>query len=191
MTGIVLAGGRSRRIGTNKALLPFEGGTLLGRAVGVLGAVAEKVWVIVDSAEGCYSSEVAVKEDVYPNCGCLGGIYTGLMAAETEYSFVLACDMPFIRPEFLSFLAAHVKDRDVVIPKTAKGYEPLCAVYSQACLNPIRNQLEAGRFKVTGFLGEVRVRIVGEEEIGRFDFDGRMFYNINTWADYEEAVKCK
>jgi molybdopterin-guanine dinucleotide biosynthesis protein A len=191
MTGVVLAGGKSRRIGTNKALLPFEGSTLLGRAVEVLGAVAEKVWVIVDSAEGCYSSEAAVKEDVCPNCGCLGGIYTGLMAAETEYSFVLACDMPFMRSEFLSFLAAHVKDWDVVIPKTAKGYEPLCAVYSKACLNPIRNQLEAGRFKVTGFLGEVRVRIVGEEEIGRFDFDGRMFYNINTWADYEEAVKCK
>jgi molybdopterin-guanine dinucleotide biosynthesis protein A len=191
MTGVVLAGGRSRRIGTNKALLPFEGSTLLGRAVEVLQSVAEKVWVIVDSAEGCYSSEAAVKEDVCPNCGCLGGIYTGLMAAETVYRFVLACDMPFIRPEFLSFLAVHAEGWDVVIPKTAKGYEPLCAVYSKACLNPIRNQFEAGRFKVTDFLGRVRVRIVGEEEIGRFDFDGRMFYNINTWAEYEEAVKGK
>ncbi|MCK5734681.1 MAG: molybdenum cofactor guanylyltransferase [Candidatus Latescibacteria bacterium] len=191
MTGVVLAGGKSRRIGTDKALLPFGGSTLLGRAVEALQSVVEKVWVIADSTEGCCLPGVAVKKDVRPNCGCLGGIYTGLLAAETVYSLILACDMPFVRPEFLSFLAAHAEGRDVVIPKTAKGYEPLCAVYSKACLKPILSRLEAGRFKVTDLLGQVRVRVVGEAEIGTIDLDGRMFTNINTWAEYEEAVKCK
>ena len=189
ITGMALAGGKSRRIGTNKALLPFGEGTLIVRAVGVLSSVVEKVWVIVDSAEAFCELGVAVREDIRPNSGCLGGIYTGLVVAETEYSLFLACDMPFMRSEFLSFLVSHAEGWDVVIPKTAGGYEPLCAVYSKACLEPIRRQLEERRLKVTDFLGQVRVRIVEQEEIGRFDGNGRMFTNINTWAEYEAAIK--
>jgi len=189
ITGVVLAGGKSRRIGTNKALLPFGEGILIEHTVGVLSSVVEKVWVIVNSVEAFCSPGLAVRKDIRPNCGCLGGIYTGLVAAETKYSLVLACDMPFIRSEFLSFLGAHAERWEIVIPKTAKGYEPLCAVYSKACLEPIRRQLDKGRLKVTDLLEQVRVRVVEEEEIGRFDGDGRMFYNINTWAEYEAAVK--
>ncbi|MFH1007516.1 MAG: molybdenum cofactor guanylyltransferase [Candidatus Latescibacterota bacterium] len=189
MTGIVLAGGKSRRIGSNKALLPFEGRPLILRAVEALESVAEKVWVITDSSEVYSSFGFSVRTDVLPTHGCLGGIYTGLMAAETPYSLVLACDMPFARPEFLNFLTVQMAGFDVVIPKGTKGYEPLCAVYSKACLKPILSQLEAGQFKVTDFLERVRVRVVEPAEIEPFDPDGRMFTNINTLAQYHEAVK--
>lgn len=189
ITGVVLAGGKSRRIGTNKALLPFGEGTLIVRTVGVLSSLVEKVWVIADSTEVFCSLGLAVKKDIRPNCGCLGGIYTGLVVAETTYSLFLACDMPFMRPEFLRFLGAHAEAWDVVILKTAMGYEPLCAVYSKACLKPIRRQLEEGRLKVTDLLGQVQVRVVGEEEIGRLDRDAKMFYNINTWAEYKKALE--
>ncbi len=173
----------------NKALLPWGEDTLIGRAVEVLSSVAEKVWVIANSEETFCSLGLRVREDIRPNCGCLGGIYTGLVIAETEYSLVLACDTPLIRSDFLNFLVAQAEGWDVVIPKTASGYEPLCAVYSRTCLKPIQRQLEEGRLKVTDFLEQVRVRIVGEDEIGRFDEAGRMFTNINTRAEYERALQ--
>jgi molybdopterin-guanine dinucleotide biosynthesis protein A len=125
--------------------------------------------------------------DVIAEAGSLGGIYTALLSVKTPYILCLACDMPFMKPAFLRHLCDTAPQADVVIPRDAKDFQPLCAVYSQRCCEPIHRQIEAGQLKITGFLDQVRVRVIDEAILAHFDPDGRMFFNANTPEEYEEA----
>jgi molybdopterin-guanine dinucleotide biosynthesis protein A len=124
---------------------------------------------------------------VIPEAGSLGGIYTGLVHAKTPYSLALACDMPFVKPAFLRFLCDMAGEADVMIPKNAEDFQPLCAVYAQACREPIRQRIEAGRLKITGFFDQVRVRVIEGEVLARYDPHDVMFFNANTPEEYERA----
>ena len=125
--------------------------------------------------------------DVIAEAGSLGGIYTGLVSAKTPYSLCLACDMPFVKPTFLRFLCDTAAEVDVVIPRNAADFQPLCAVYSQVCRDPIRHKIEVGRLKITGFLDQVRVRVIDGDLLARYDPYDSMFFNANTPEEYAKA----
>jgi molybdopterin-guanine dinucleotide biosynthesis protein A len=125
--------------------------------------------------------------------GSLGGIYSGLSAAQTNTVFVAACDMPFINPDLVCYEAGFVREFDVVVPRTNAGLEPLHAFYSKTCLEHMGTRLRKGQLAIRAFFDDVRVREVGPDEIAQFDPDGLSFFNINTQADLsraEEISRC-
>ena len=187
VTGIILAGGKSRRMGRDKAFLPFGKGQLIERVIEVIRQVTADVILITNTPEQYQRFGLPMFADVIAEAGSLGGIYTGLVSAKTPYSLCLACDMPFVTPKFLRFLGATAVEADVVIPRNAEDFQPLCAVYSQACREPIRQKIEAGRLKITGFFDQVRVRVIEGELLARYDPHNVMFFNANTPEEYATA----
>ena len=187
VTGVVLAGGKSRRMGRDKAFLPFGPGLLIERVIEVVQQVTAEVILITNTPEPYQRFGLPMVSDVIAEAGSLGGIYTGLVSAKTPYSLCLACDMPFVKPTFLRFLCDTAAEVDVVIPRNAADFQPLCAVYSQVCHEPIRHKIEAGRLKITGFLDQVRVRVIDGDLLARYDPSDSMFFNANTPEEYEKA----
>jgi molybdopterin-guanine dinucleotide biosynthesis protein A len=187
VTGVVLAGGKSRRMGRDKAFLPFGPGLLIERVIEAVRQVTAEVILITNTPEQYRRFGLPVFSDVIPEAGSLGGIYTGLISARTPYSLCLACDMPFVKATFLRFLCDTAAEADVVVPRNAEDFQPLCAMYSQVCREPIRRQIEAGRLKITGFFNQVRVRVVDGDLLARYDLHDIMFFNANTPQEYERA----
>jgi molybdopterin-guanine dinucleotide biosynthesis protein A len=187
VTGVILAGGKSRRMGRDKAFLPFGYGLLIERVIEVVQQVTADVILITNTPEQYRHFGLPMFFDAIADAGSLGGIYTGLVSAKTPYSLCLACDMPFVKPTFLRFLCDMVADADVVIPRNVEDFQPLCAVYSRVCREPIRHKIEAGRLKITGFFDEIRVHIIEGELLARYDPHDIMFFNANTPEEYEQA----
>jgi molybdopterin-guanine dinucleotide biosynthesis protein A len=187
VTGVILAGGKSRRMGRDKAFLPFGNGVLIERVIEVVKQVTDDVLLITNSPELYERFGLPMYADVIPDAGSLGGIYSGLVYARAPYSLCLACDMPFVQPEFLRSLCETVANVDVVIPKNAEDFQPLCAIYAQTCREPIRQCIASGRLKITGFFDQVRVRIIEGEQLARSDPQDVMFFNANTPDEYEQA----
>jgi len=190
VTGIVLAGGKSSRLGQDKALVRLDGATTLAEmAVRCLAPLVEEV-IVVGDVERLAALPARVVPDLYPGAGTLGGIYTGLTAGGHEHAFVVACDMPFLSADLLGYMIALPRDYDVLLPRLARGrYEPLHAVYSRRCLAPIRDRLEIEQYRIIGFLGEVRVRYLDEPELRRLDPELRSFHNVNTPDDLLRAIE--
>jgi molybdenum cofactor guanylyltransferase len=186
-TGIILAGGKSRRMGRDKAFLPFGRGLLIERVIEVIQQVTSDVILITNNPEQYQRFGLPMYADVIPDAGSLGGIYTGLVSAKTPYGLCLACDMPFVKPDFLRFLCDTAAEVEVVVPRNAEDFQPLCAVYSQACQAPIRQKIEAGRLKITGFFDQVRVRVIDGALLAHYDPHDVMFFNANTPEEYEQA----
>jgi molybdenum cofactor guanylyltransferase len=189
VTGVILAGGKSRRMGRDKAFLPLGKGMLIERVIEVIQQVADDVILITNTPEQYQRFGLPMFADVIPEAGSLGGIYTGLMHAKTAHSLCLACDMPFVKPAFLRLLCETAAEADVVIPRNTEDFQPLCAVYSQACREAIRQRIEAGRLKITGFFEQVRVRVIQGELLARYDPHNVMFFNANTPEEYEQAQR--
>jgi molybdenum cofactor guanylyltransferase len=187
VTGVVLAGGRSRRMGRDKAFLPFGPGLLIERVIEVVRQVTADVILITNTPAQYQRFGLPMFSDVIAGAGSLGGVYTGLVSARAPYSLCLACDMPFVKASFLRFLCDTASEADVVVPRDTTDYQPLCAVYSQACCEPIRHQIEASQLKITSFFDQVRVRVVGGDILARYDPSDTMFFNANTPEEYEKA----
>jgi molybdopterin-guanine dinucleotide biosynthesis protein A len=187
VTGVVLAGGKSRRMGRDKAFLPFGPGLLIERVIEVVQQVTAEVILITNTPEQYQRFGLPMFSDVIAEAGSLGGIYTGLLSVTTPYSLCLACDMPFVKATFLRFLCDMAAEADVVIPRNTGDFQPLCAVYSQVCREPIRRQIAGGRLKITGFFDQVHVRVVDGDLLARYDPYDIMFFNANTLEEYEKA----
>ena len=193
VTGIVLAGGMSRRLGRDKATEIVGGEPLIRRVIGRLSSVIGQLVVVVNDRERAAmlalpdSAKVAV--DIYPGKGSLGGIFAGLSAAYGAWGVVVACDMPFVN----AGLFAHMLDLrdgfDAVVPHLDGRPEPTHAIYSKECLPYIQSRLERDELKIAGFFDEVRVRFVREEEIERLDPGKLSFFNINTQQDLDRALE--
>ncbi len=188
MTGIVLAGGESRRMGADKAFLPFAGKPLVARVLDAVRRACGTVILVVHSPDGFADLGAVVVTDALEERGPLTGIYSGLLRSEDEYNFVAACDMPFLLPQLISHLESVSPGHDITVPRVRGMLEPLHAVYRRSLLPTIEERLRSGRKDVRGLLDGARVRIVTEEEIGRFDPVFRSFENVNTRREYEEAV---
>ena len=186
-TGAVMAGGQSRRLGRDKALLVVAGETLLARALRIVGQVTAEQFVIGPAERREQAPGIQVLADELPGSGPLGGIYTALRAARHEHLLVVACDMPFLNPALLRYLLSLGSGYDVVLPRVDGRGEQLHAVYARSCIEPVAAQLESGDFKIDRFFERVRVRSVEEDELRRHDPDLRSFRNVNTPDDWAEA----
>jgi molybdopterin-guanine dinucleotide biosynthesis protein A len=192
MTSIVLAGGKAKRLGKDKLLEMVGGRPMLQRVVDNLTPVSGHILLVVAQGQGCPAVEarqarVDCMQDVYPGKGALGGIYTGLSATFSRHGLVVAADMPFLNSDLLRHLVSLSTDFDVVMPRVGGEIEPLHAVYSQACLPAIREELERSQLQIRVFLDKVRVRYVEEAEIDRFDPRHLSFFNVNTPEDLMKA----
>lgn len=186
-TGVVLAGGQSRRMGQDKALLLLDTQTtFLQATVHALATLASEV-LIVSSHPAHQMTGVRRIPDVYPGKGSLGGIYSGLLAASTDYIFVAGCDMPFVQPALVRYLVSLAPGYDVVIPRLGDELEPLHAIYGRGCLQAMANLIAQDALRIVTFLPQVRVRYVEPEEVERFDPAHLSFFNANTPADLAQA----
>ena len=184
---IVLAGGEGKRLGTDKAFLQIGGRVLIEGIVEKMARIGDEVIIVTNSPQRYGYLEARVVGDVYPGKGALGGIYSGLRAAHSHHSLVVACDMPFLDLRLLRYMILLSPGQDVVIPRVGELTEPLHAIYSRRCLQPIERVLAGGSLKIIDFFPEVRVRYIEEQEIKLFDPQCLSFFNINTPADLEKA----
>ncbi|MBC7250409.1 MAG: molybdenum cofactor guanylyltransferase [Anaerolineae bacterium] len=184
---IVLAGGKSHRLGRDKAFLEIGGIPLIERVLERLQQIGDEVLVVTNDPEPFAYLKLPVLKDVQPGQGVLGGLYTGLRAARHQYSLVIACDMPFLDPKLLRYMVILAPGHDVVIPYVQGMYEPLHAIYSQNCLEPIERVLAQGKRRIVDFFPAVRVRHVSEEEVSILDPQLLSFFNINTPEDLSRA----
>jgi molybdopterin-guanine dinucleotide biosynthesis protein A len=189
ISSILLAGGKSSRMGKDKAKLKLDGRLM------VLQCIARKLLTISDevivATDGRRYKNLNVRvkwvDDVYPGAGSLVGLYSGLKEASSDYALVVACDMPFLNLELLRYMIALPRDYDILIPRLGDKIEPLHAVYSRNCLPAIARLLEAGHKKIIDLPGKVRVRYLSQEVVERYDPEHRSFFNINTPDQLVEA----
>jgi molybdopterin-guanine dinucleotide biosynthesis protein A len=188
-SAIVLAGGQSSRLGTDKAFLLADGQPLVARIVHMLSALSDDLIVVTNEPERFQSLALPVRlvPDERPGVGALMGIYSGLRKARYSRALVVACDMPFLSLELLRYMLPLADAHDIVIPRLGGLLEPLHAVYSKACLSHMAALLEQGQRRVVAFFGEVRVRHVEEDEVDRFDPCHTSFVNVNTLEDWERV----
>jgi len=187
VTGIILAGGKSSRFGSNKALSRIDGDRLIERLCRTVGSVTGRMMLITHTPADYAFLKLESRKDLVPRCGPIGGIYTALRTAQTPLCLCVACDMPFVSPEFLEYMVERSAGYDVVVPVNDGRVEPLCAVYRETCVPAIEDRIHARRYKIAGFFDEVRVLRLAPEEGGFHDDD--MFFNINDRTDYDEALK--
>ena len=190
-TGVILAGGMSRRLGRNKVLVPVGGEPLISRVSNRLSQVADRMMVVVNNpqraAEIDLPDDVRIVVDLHPGRATLGGIFTGLSEADTNWSIVVACDMPFLNPRLLRSLLEHRRGYDAVVPMVDGYPEPTHAAYSKNCLPAIERRLLANDLKIARFFDEVQVHYPSNELIAGIDPEGLSFFNINTQQDLERA----
>ncbi len=188
VSGIVLAGGRSSRMGQDKTLMSVNSEILIERTVKELRKTVDEI--IIASNQKCkYNIPDTVEiTDVFSGMGPLGGIHAGLLAARHPYAFVVAGDMPLFTDELATYLLSKREGYDVVVPEVDGCWEPLCAVYSQDCLKPIEQFLVADIRKAYGFYPSVRVLKVREEELASIGKVKDIFCNLNTPEDYHELL---
>lgn len=189
LTGIILGGGRSERLGKDKVFLPWEGGTILDYQIQKLRPFCRELILVTNRPQAVPPvAELKVVTDDIPYQGPLGGIVAGLKASVSESNLVIAVDMPFVNEKIIGLLIDEAKDFDVVIPESERGLEVLQAVYAQSCLEPAERHLNQGDRRIVSFFGEVRVKVISKEIIGQNDPKYISFFNINSRRDYEKAL---
>lgn len=192
ITAVVLAGGRSRRLGRNKALELVGGVPLVSRVTSAIQTISSETVVVVAEERQAQAlplpSDARIVRDLYPNAGSLGGILTGLIAATGVWTLVVACDMPFLNRALLSEMASKRDDCDAVVPLLNGRPEPTHALYSKVCMEPISKKLEAGELKISAFFESVRVKYVPQRTVERIDPGLWSFFNVNTPKDLEIAM---
>lgn len=192
MTGVLVAGGQSKRMGRDKRLLELGGQSLLQRALSVLqGLFPEVLVALAEPLPQLTGQGYRVVLDLIPNCATLGGLYTGLASAGHQRVLAVGCDMPFLSREVIGRLAGFGAQADVAMPKLATGLQPMLAVYSKACLPHLERMAKAGQLKVQDLVKTpgLTVRQVPEKDFLDVDPQLLSFFNINTPADLEFARK--
>jgi molybdopterin-guanine dinucleotide biosynthesis protein A len=189
VSAILLAGGKSSRLGTDKAKVKLNGESVM------IGAIAEKLLEVSDdivvSSNGRRYDDITVPvrwiEDVKPGAGSLMGLYSGLLAVKHDYAIAVACDMPFINIELLKYMMSLPRDYDALLPRIGDKTEQLHSIYSKSCLPEMERFLESGRLKITAFLDEIDVKFVPEDIINKYDPQHLAFFNVNTAEQLKEA----
>jgi len=188
---IVLAGGKSLRLGHNKVLETIGNRSLLEQVIACASSLSNDI-IIVAAEKRTVSqfedySKLKIVTDIYPGKGPLGGIYTGLVASTSFYNLVVASDMPFLNQALLCYMIQLSVNFDLVVPRVGNLIEPLHAVYTKSCLAPIERMIKQDKLSVYKLLRLVKVRYVETEEIDKFDPKHLSFFNVNTEADLEIA----
>ncbi len=186
ISAFIIAGGKGRRFGGDKALFRYRGRPLIEHVIGAVRPVISSIAIVADDAERFGYLGLPCYPDAITGAGAFGGVYTALLRSETERAFVAACDMPWIDTELVRFIVSASEGHDVTIPCIRGEWEPLHAVYAKTCTEKMRKSLESGRRRIISFFDSVSVRTVTEEEIRRFGDPDRIFRNINYLEDAGE-----
>lgn len=185
-TGVLVAGGKSRRMGRDKRFLKIGGKSVFDRTLSLLmGTFVQTVVVLAEPINSLEVRGCRVVYDVIPNAGSLGGLYTGLMVASQPRIFAVACDMPFLDPEVIRFMASFDDTADVVVAKLEGQFQPMHAMYSKRCAEFLKAMAEGYDLKIqTLYLREeLRVAVVGANDLSSIGVGLRSFQNINTPED--------
>lgn len=183
---VILAGGRNTRMqGRNKALLEVDGLTLLDRLIATLDPIVSEIILVTRQPDLYGRRPVRIVEDIYEIRSSLTGIHAGLSFAGTHYAFVVPCDAPLLKPAVVRLLLDRIEAGvDAVVPVINGFYEPLCAVYSKACLAPIEAQFRSDNYKIRQFFSKVRLKTVSEEQLRTVDPGLHSFMNVNTPEEF-------
>jgi molybdopterin-guanine dinucleotide biosynthesis protein A len=187
VTAFILAGGKSSRMGSDKAFLQLGDETLLSQALNLAHTVAEEVRIVGDAKK--FAGFGRVIEDVYRDCGPLGGIHAALSSSATELNLMLAVDLPFVGREFLEYLLERARESGamVTVPRTAGGLHPLCGAYRRGFAQVAEDSLREGRNKIDRLFAKVETRVIEEDELLRAGFSAVVFCNLNTPEELEKA----
>ena len=187
ITGFVLAGGESTRMGSDKAFLQLGDETLLARSLRLASAVCAEVRIVGSAAR--FAGHGTVLEDIFPKRGPLGGIHAALSSSLTDLNLMLAVDLPFIEASFLEYLVARARRCDalVTVPRAGGGWQPLCAVYRRAFAQTAEAALAQGKNKIDALFATVKTEVVDEVELTRAGFSPSMLRNLNTPEDWNWA----
>jgi len=183
----VLAGGKSSRMGSDKAFLEFRGSTLLERALKLAKEVSSSVWVVGPRQK--FAAFGKIVEDVYPAQGPLAGIHAGLRASGDDLNVVLAVDLPFVESGLIRFLLARAQDTDAlaIVPRFGDGWQPLCAVYRKPFADAAEKALQKSENRIDLLFAKTDVRAIAESELLTAGFSPEMFRNLNTPEELNEA----
>lgn len=188
VTVFILAGGKSTRMGTDKAFAHLDGRTLLARALDLARSVSSEVRIVGDKAK--FAPFAPVVEDVFPGCGPLGGIHAALRSSQTELNVILAVDVPFVSLALLQHLITRARSASsaiATVPHSTGGWQPLCAVYRRGFANAAEQALGQGRYKIDALFSETNTQAVGQEELETAGFSPRIFRNLNTPEELADA----
>jgi len=193
----ILAGGRATRFGgRDKSTLLVDGRTILDRQVAELSSLTDDILIVgarvpnvarrLQPSEPAHpGTDVARRiADIVPGCGPLGGLHAALTEARGDAVFLVACDMPYVTAPLVDYLFSLASHADIVVPQTERGYHPLCAVYTRACLAPVAARLGERRLRMRELVGEMATRVVTAEEVDRFGDRHLLLANVNTPAEY-------
>src|SRR5579863_511423 len=189
VAAFVLAGGKSMRMGADKAFVTLEGRTLLARSVSLARSVTGDVRIVGNAEK--FREFAPVVEDVFRGCGPLGGIHAALRASGAELNLILAVDVPFVSSEFLLFLIARGRTSNAVVTvtRTGGGWQPLCAVYRREFADVAEKALRAGRYKIDALFEAGKTQVISEVELTAGGFSAEMFRNLNTPNELAEASR--
>ncbi len=187
----IIAGGQSRRMGRDKAFIKLGGKPIIQHVLERSASLQPAQTMLITNSPRQYAFlGLPMHGDALPGTGALGGIYTALLQARSPWVLTLACDMPFVSPGLLQYMASLIDDEhDIVVPRVDGYPQALHALYRKTCLPPIRAQLAAQRLKIIRFYGRMRVRYLDEAEYAPFADAARAFLNLNTPAELAAAVK--
>lgn len=188
-TAIILAGGKSSRMGEDKALMRFGDRPLLQRVIDELRPHFEDLILVTNQPERhMHLEDIRIVTDVEPGQGPLGGIFAGLLASRGAHNLVVSCDMPFLNHLLLDYLWSLRTWGDVVVPLTHEALSPICAVYDRRVLPTIAASLHAGERRVMSLYPRLKVHYVREDELLPYDPDLHSLQNLNTPEDYRQAL---
>lgn len=192
VTAFVLAGGKSSRMGQDKAFLRLGGSTLLDRALGLAKAAAGNATIVGSTSK--FGGFGVVIEDKYPERGPLGGIHAALAQTSTDLNLIVAVDLPFLRLELLRYLIDQAQEIDrhanealAFVPRSAERLQPLCAVYRRAFADRAEQSLRGGRNRINRLFSKVPTRVIKPQELKQNGFGEDVFRNLNTPEDWEDA----
>jgi molybdopterin-guanine dinucleotide biosynthesis protein A len=186
----ILAGGMSTRMGTDKAFVKFEGRTLLARSLELARSVSSEVRIV--GSRDKFAPFAPVVEDVFRDCGPLGGIHAALLASQTQINLMLAVDMPFASRVFLEYLIEQSRtapDAIVVVPRCEGSRQPLCAIYRREFAAAAENAVRAGRYRIDLLFESVRTKVIEQAELENAGFGSNIFRNLNTPEELEAGKR--
>lgn len=187
LTGIVLAGGLSTRMGQDKAGLPWGDSDLLHTVLAKLAPICNQLVVVSNKPRTIQMPNVVIVADDYPQCGPLAGMHAGLSVTANDYNFVVACDMPYLNTAVAAYIAQAASGYDAAVPFNDGYFHPLHAVYHRNCLPYIKQMLVDGNYRVLDFYPDVKLRRIAAAEIAQFDGELKTLRNINTPAEFTEC----
>jgi len=180
ISGVILSGGKSIRMGKNKAFIQVEGVPIIERIHNLFRKLFREVIIVTNEKDLFSNFDAKLFSDLIPDKGALGGLYTGIVFSSFYYSFCVACDMPFIKKSLVQYLIENAANEDVIVPRTKDGLQPLHAIYSKNCVDAIRRSIEEGKSKIIDIYDQVNVKIVDEKDFLCFDPGRESFINVNT-----------